>query len=113
MILTWIPDLLIRSKIQGVTGNRPVRHATSLAQLIDMASQSKGSIVILDLDKVGNDATALIGKLISESATVVGFCSHVNHETAQNGREAGCSVVLTRSQLATRLPAVLESIHAS
>jgi hypothetical protein len=113
MILTLIPDLLIRSRIQGVTGNRPIRHAASQAQLIDMVSQSPGSIVILDLDKVGNDPTALIGKLISKSANVVGFCSHVNYEVAQNGREAGCSVVLTRSQLVTRLPAILEGIHAS
>lgn len=113
MILTLIPDLLMRSKVQGLTGGRPIRHAASRQQLIDLVSDISEHVVILDLDSAGNDAGPFIGKLVAKHVRVIGFYSHVHPSIAQMGRDAGCNVVMTRSQVASRLPALLDEVYAS
>jgi len=115
MILTFIPDLLLQSKICGLVSRtgRQCRNVSSVKELTQTASENRATLVILDLENAAQDMVNVVKELVSVDAKVIGFYSHVHPEIAKSCLEAGCFNVLTRSQLDRQLPAVVEEAHAS
>ncbi len=117
MIVTSIPDLLLQSRVRSILSRigQPCRNETSREKLIQAVTVERSPVVILDLENPAHDAAGLIRELTQSSSEVkvVGFHSHVNHEIRRECLQAGCSHVLTRSQLEHQLPAIIESAHVS
>jgi CheY-like chemotaxis protein len=103
-------DLIFSSRIagearaQGVT----VKTARSVEALEALARQPSPRCVLLDLALAGPVIGELVRRLRDGGVPrVVAYGSHVDTATLRAAREAGCDVVLPRSQFVEELPRAL------
>ena len=97
-IAAYVPDLMDRSKVAAaVPGVEFVANPRLLVEV-------EADLVVLDLSRPGV-LEALSGLAHVRS---VGFGSHVDVETLEAARAAGCDVVLARSAFFGGLPGVLD-----
>lgn len=107
--LVLCDDLIFSSRITG-TGEAlglPARVARTPAQLEQLARAQPPACVIVDLHCPGLDITALVPRLREGRGAmpfIVGYGSHVDVATLRRAREAGCDLVLPRSQFVEDLP---------
>ena len=97
-IAAYVPDLMDRSKLAAVGGVEFVRDPRLLVEV-------EADVVVVDLSRPG------VLEVLSDLSQVrtIGFGSHVDVETLQAARDAGCDVVLARSAFFAGLPGVLEA----
>ena len=103
-------DLMFTSRITGTARalNLDMRVCRRPADLQNLAAAHPLECAIVDLDQPGLDIAALVAAVKqSGPATVIGFGSHVAAETLRAAREAGCDLVLPRSQFVQVLAAEL------
>jgi CheY-like chemotaxis protein len=104
-------DLIFTSRVTGTARDlglqvTPARTATALLAL---AQKQPLTCVIVDLSNAG----LIIGELTAGlrelplRPRVVAYGSHVDTATLRAARDAGCDVVLPRSQFVAELPAAL------
>ncbi|MBV8692500.1 MAG: hypothetical protein JOZ37_18530 [Actinobacteria bacterium] len=97
-VAAYVPDLMDRSKLAAAApGTNFVSNPRLLVEV-------EADLVVLDLSRPGV-LEALSG--LGHTRTI-GFGSHVDVETLQAAREAGCDLVLARSAFFARLPGVLD-----
>ncbi|HEX9970171.1 MAG TPA: hypothetical protein VGB03_08535 [Acidimicrobiales bacterium] len=96
-VAAYVPDLMDRSKVAAVAGDR-VAFARTPGDLAGIDAD----LVVVDLSRPGVlDALARL-----EGRRVVGFGSHVDTELLDAARTAGCEV-LPRSKFFARLDELL------
>ena len=100
-VLMLSDDLIFSSKV-AATGRAhgiPVAVARSVPSLTKKAGEQPPACVILDLNHSVFDLTMVLAELKKDSAPrVLGFGSHVDKELLVAAREAGCDLVMPRSQ---------------
>ncbi len=102
-VVAYVPDLMDRSKVSSAAPT-----ATFVATPGALADAAAGaSVVVVDLGRAGV-LEALPG-LAATGARVVGFGSHVDRDTLEAARAAGCTEVLPRSAFFRDLPALLHA----
>lgn len=111
-VLILTSDLTTGSQAQGAATrqHRQAAIALSAAALIDKARANPPSLVIVDLSLARLDIAAVAAELkaLNPAPAIVAFGPHV-HETKLNAaRDAGCDLVLTRGQFASRIDEVFE-----
>jgi ActR/RegA family two-component response regulator len=104
-------DMLFISRITGTARSLglEIKPARNAANLLGQAKAQSPACVLVDLQNAGLDIVALVSDLKSAgNPFIVGYGSHVDAATLKAAREAGCDLVLPRSQfveeLATELP---------
>jgi len=86
-IAAFVPDLMDRSRLTAVAGDRVTFVATAAA-----LTEAEAATVVVDLSRPG--VLDVIPRL---SGRVIGFGSHVDRDLLAAARAAGCSEVLARS----------------
>jgi DNA-binding NarL/FixJ family response regulator len=94
-------DLMFSSQVTatGRALNIPVMVARTSASAAKKAAEAPPQCVIVDLHNTGLVLPELLAELKkTTSPRVIGFGSHVNVELLKAAREAGCDLVMPRSQ---------------
>jgi CheY-like chemotaxis protein len=93
-------DLIFSSKVSatGRAHGIDVAVARSAVSLLKKA-EAKPACVILDLHAEGLDISSVVNELKKDAAPrIIGFGSHVDAALLKAAREAGCDLVMPRSQ---------------
>jgi CheY-like chemotaxis protein len=101
-------DLIFFSRVAGTARAKgvTVRQVKSAAELVAAVRQSPPSGVLIDLQNPGLELPSLLGELRSICPAmphVVAYGSHVEREILRGAREAGCDLVMPRSQFVKEL----------
>ena len=104
--------LIFASKVTGTAraAGLTVAVARNLPRFADLLAETAPVGVLLDLHHDGLDLPALLAALRDRCPVVprvTAFGSHVDAERLKAAREAGCDLVLPRSQFVKRLEADL------
>jgi DNA-binding NarL/FixJ family response regulator len=97
-------DLIFSSRITatGRAQNIAIGVCKTVDQLLTKVTSPMG--VILDLNNPTLESATTIPKLRACGASrIVAYCSHVDTERILAAREAGCDLVLARSQFVSKL----------
>lgn len=104
-------DLFFASKVTATARvlGLPVQMARTAEQLLSLVAQHGSRGVLLDLHVTGDSVADVVRRLKAEPSQphVVGYGSHVDTETLQRARDAGCDLVLPRSKFTEALPHAL------
>jgi len=99
-IVAFVPDLMDRSRLAGVTGIEFV----ATPELLPAAAEG-ADIVVVDLSRPG-----VLDVLPALSARTIGFASHVDRVRIDAARQAGCGEVLARSAFFSGLGEILGTV---
>jgi DNA-binding NarL/FixJ family response regulator len=94
-------DLLFGSRVTATAraANLDLRTVRTPAALVDAVKAQPPICALLDLHLAGTELPTLLKTLKAAShCTVVGFGSHVAADLLRQARDAGCDVVMPRSQ---------------
>lgn len=94
-VVAYVPDLMDRSRLTGVT---------FVATPAELAS-ADADVVVVDLSRPG--VLELLPAVAERVPRIVGFGSHVDTELLAAARAAGCTEVLPRSRFFADPAAVL------
>jgi CheY-like chemotaxis protein len=102
-------DLMFSSRITGTARalGLAMRVCRSPADLLALAVEQPLACVIVDLHHAELDITSLAAAVKQQGGRVVAFGSHVAAEVLRAARDAGCDLVLPRSQFVQQLPTAL------
>ncbi len=89
--VAFVPDLMDRSKLDGITGLVVVNSAEAIGLI---AGLGPGDVVAVDLSRAG--ALDAASRAAARGATVYGFASHLDTDTMQAAKAAGI-VAMARS----------------
>ena len=95
-VLAVVPDLMLSSKVSAMLG--AAGHEVSVVPTPPALDSFDAELIVCDLEAV--DAS----EVASLPAPVIGFYSHVDIDTRDQGREAGLELVVPRSRMARELP---------
>ena len=107
-------DLIFFSRVSATARahGHVVKQARTVDELLRRIAEDQATAAILDLHNETLDLPALLATLGSTVRTI-GYGSHVDAALLRAAREAGCGVVMPRSQfvakLETNLPQWLQS----
>ena len=93
-VLAFVPDLMDRSRLSALP-RVDVRFVGAADELATLSSGWAADIVVVDLGRRGVIEALRTGGI---NGRVVGFGSHVDSETLDAARAAGCDEVLPRSR---------------
>jgi hypothetical protein len=99
--VAYVPDLMDRSKVSAAVPD--VRFVATPAALAEAASGA--GVVVVDLGRPG--VLDVLPAVVASGARVVAFGSHVDRDTLDAARAAGCTEVLPRSAFFRDLPSLL------
>ena len=102
-------DMMFTSRVTGTARDLglSVRTARAFDALKALAASESPACVIVDLANPGlviEDLVRWLGETYSPAPRVIAYGSHVDAETLQRARTAGCDVVLPRSKFVSELP---------
>ncbi len=113
-----IPNLMMRSKLSAVVEaagltSRYVRSVGDIAGIMERAAADGDSVrgLIVDLNVIG-DAEQMRAAVSAAGGDVktLGFFSHVDGETGENGTAAGFDRVIPRSKIDSAVPLFLAEL---
>lgn len=116
MIVSFVPDLLMRSKIDVAARHygAPVRHVADAAAWRRELAHGPIALVLLDLDHEGEEMVARVAEARRAGAgRVVAFCSHVRTDLIQAARAAGAHTVMANSTFAASVPGLVAEASPS
>src|SRR6516164_4783164 len=101
-------DLIFTSRVLGTARDLalPFRVAKSADALLAIARAQPPAGAIVDLSNPGLNIQVLVAELkrLSPAVRVIAYGSHVDTATLKAAREAGCDLVMPRSQFVEELP---------
>ncbi len=102
-------DMMFTSRVTGTARDLglSVRIARTFDGLKALAASESPACVIVDLANPGlviEDLVRLLSETYSPAPRVIAYGSHVDVETLERARNAGCDVVLPRSKFVSELP---------
>lgn len=109
-IFMMVDDMFFASKIRGAV-NTVGREVVSVRSLERIASDTKPSLILLDLNSTRLDPVETIQSLKSDErfrdVPIVGFLSHVQVDLKRAAEDAGCDYVIPRSLFSQALPQIV------
>lgn len=93
-VMAYVPDLMDRSRLSAVPGI-DLRYVGAPEELVSLASGWVPDAVVVDLGRPGVIDALRAGGI---PGRIIGFGSHVDTETLEAARAAGCHEVLPRSR---------------
>jgi hypothetical protein len=114
-IFAFVEDLFFLAKIQE-TGRKMnvkvefVKTENDLSDRLKQNGEEKPSLIIFDLNNANAKPLTLIPKLkskLKKGTSIIGFLSHVQGDLKQKAHEAGCDMVLPRSEFSQNLQQLL------
>lgn len=111
-VLGCIHDLMFSTRLRDAA--RHLGHDCEVVRrAADVAGRLEGAdLVVIDLMVAGGGALEAVEVARDAGAVVVAYGEHVRADVLQAAREAGADQVLTRSEFAFRLPALLGAKRA-
>jgi DNA-binding NarL/FixJ family response regulator len=104
-------DLIFTSRVTGTARaiGAEIRVARDWAGLLVLARERTPDGVIVDLSNPGLNIAEFVAalKALDPPPRVVAYGSHVDTATLRAARDAGCDLVMPRSQFVEELPAAL------
>jgi D-arabinose 1-dehydrogenase-like Zn-dependent alcohol dehydrogenase len=100
-VVAYVPDLMDRSKVAAA--GAAVSFVATPAALVEAAPGA--TVAVVDLGRPG--AVDALPALVATGVRVVAFGSHVDRDTLDAARSAGCQEVLPRSAFFRDLPSLL------
>ena len=95
-VIAVVPDLMLSSKVSAMLS--AAGHEVKVVPKVPEVDGFDFDLIVCDLEAVdAREAAAL-------PAPVIGFYSHVDVETRDQGRDAGLELVIPRSRMARELP---------
>ena len=88
MRVAFVPDLMDRSRLNGIADLMIVSSASALVELHGLGA---GDVVAVDLSRPGSLEAA--ARVAETGATVIGFASHVDNETIRAANAAGVTAM--------------------
>ena len=103
-VVAYVPDLMDRSKVAAAVPDR----VTFTSSPADLVAQGGGAeLVVVDLGRPGVVEAVAALAASDGRPRILGFASHVDRDTMDAARDAGCDRVLARSAFFADLPALL------
>ncbi|MSR30646.1 MAG: hypothetical protein EXR99_03990 [Gemmataceae bacterium] len=108
-VLVLCDDLMFGSRIGGEVRalGGVCRQVKTGEKFLELAATAGVVGAAIDLDTAGESLVGIMEKwreVAGAGVSVLGFGSHVDVESLQRAREAGCTPVLPRSRFAATLP---------
>jgi hypothetical protein len=100
-VVAYVPDLMDRSKVAAA--GPAVSFLPTPAAVVEAAPGA--TVAVVDLGRPG--AVGALPALVATGVRVVAFGSHVDRDTLDAARSAGCHEVLPRSAFFRDLPSLL------
>lgn len=107
-VLVLSDDLIFASRVTGTAeaSRLSAKVCRTADEVIEHVSQERPDCVILDLAHPGLAVVDLVSRLrtLEPTPRIVAYGPHVDSAMLKAARQAGCDLVLTRSQFVERLP---------
>jgi hypothetical protein len=101
-VAAHVPDLMDRSRITAAVSGS-VRFAATPHELVALAAGC--DVVVVDLSRPG--VLDVLADVSALGVRTIGFGPHVDADTLDEARSAGCDQVMARSVFFSRLDALL------
>lgn len=95
-VLAVVPDLMLSSRVSAMLG--AAGHDVTVVPKAPVPDGFEFDLIVCDLESV--DAA----EIAALPAPAIGFYSHVDVDTRDEGRRAGLDLVVPRSRMARELP---------
>ena len=107
-------DLIFNSRVTATARAHgfTVANARTADAAVHVAETTPPACVIVDLQHSGLDVPGLMADLMAACPLrprIIGYGSHVDHQSLRDARSAGVDLVLTRSQFVDRLEVELQN----
>jgi len=114
-VLAVIESLYFRSQLEGIARSKDVElyFASQGEQLSQLVKTFAPLMMIVDLSGLNSDwIFRHISNIIENNPRfpIVALISHVREDVRQRAEKYGCRFILTKSQLAKKLPETIEQI---
>jgi DNA-binding NarL/FixJ family response regulator len=106
-----VSELVFQSRIEGAV--RALGFDTAVADTaprLDAALASQPEIVVINVQERGFDAGDAIARAKVAGARVLAFGQHTSPAELRAARQAGADLALPRSEIAERLPELIERL---
>jgi hypothetical protein len=111
MIIAYMPDLMMRSKLDNACRHYNVALQTVSSVDDLLASAPTAKVILIDLDATPELALQLITEARAHSqARVLAFCSHVLTDLIQQGQKAGAHRIYSNSTLTSAIPGLVAEL---
>lgn len=111
MIISFMPDLIMRSKLDVASRHYsvPVTFVTDIESFREVAGPSVHSILI-DIDANPDLGFEMIRLAKKYDIRTIAFCSHVLTDLIKKTRESGATMVYSNSNMTASLPGLVSEI---
>lgn len=114
MIIAFMPDLIMRSKLEVATNHYQV----DTLFVSDMEAFRAGLVksvhtILIDLDADEEISLEMVRLAKDSDSRVIGFCSHVLTDLMEKARNLGANMVYTNSTITAAIPGLVSEIAHS
>ena len=114
-LLAFVEDLYFQSQLEGIARSKNVElyFASQGEQLSQLVKTYAPFMMVIDLSGLNSDwIFRHIGNIMEDNPRfpIVAFISHIQEAVRQRAEKYGCRFILTKSQLAKKLPETVEQI---
>lgn len=108
-VLAFEPDLIFSSKIDSLTRKTgiPLTLVTDFSVLVRELTGNIPRLLLVNLDALEGKLASLKDVLSGKSCVSVGYYSHMNRGLAEEAKQSGISVVVSRGEFVTRFQNLL------
>lgn len=109
VVLVFEPDLLFSSKIESEGGRlgAHVSVVTDFDRLVQELTGNLPRLIVLNLDALEGKLVSLKGVVSGKHCISLGYGSHTNRRLAEEARQSGISVVMSRGEFVNRIQDIL------
>ena len=108
-VLVFEPDLIFSSKIDSLARQMGVPR-TLVTDFGALAKELTGKVprlLVLNLDALEGKLASLKEVLNGKACVSVGYCSHMNRRLAEEAKQSGIGVVVSRGEFVSRIQSIL------
>jgi len=114
MIIAFMPDLIMRSKLEVATNHYQVDTLfVSDTEAFRAGLGKNVHTILIDLDADEALALEMVNLGENSDARVIGFCSHVLTDLMEKARNLGADMVYTNSTITAAIPGLVSEIAHS
>jgi hypothetical protein len=108
-VLAFEPDLIFSSKTDSLTRKMgvPLTVVTDLGALGKELTGKRPRLLVLDLDALEGKLASLKEVLIGKTCVSVGYHSHMNRRLAEEAKQSGVGVVVSRGEFVSNMQNML------
>jgi hypothetical protein len=108
-VLAFEPDLMFSSKIDSLTRKTgiPLTPVTDFSVPVQELTGNMPRLLLLNLDALEGKLASLKDVMSGKTCVSVGYYSHMNRGLAEEAKQSGISVVVSRGEFVSRFQNVL------